>query len=80
MAPPALELVLEHLLARKRTDRRDLCVTDTEFIGVVEHGVDVKSRVFRLSTQQTQLVNEFFLKGIREIVLRAEEDHTTLRN
>lgn len=42
--------------------------------------MDVKSRIFWLSTQQTQLVNELFLEGIREIVLRAEEDHATLRN
>ena len=41
MAPLALELVLEHLLARKGTDCRDLCVTDTELIGVVQHWVDV---------------------------------------
>jgi hypothetical protein len=53
MAPLALELVLEHLLARKGTDCRDLCVTDTELIGVVQHWVDVESRIFRLSTQQT---------------------------
>ena len=78
MAPPALELVLEHLLARKRADCGDFCVTNTELVGVVEHWVNMESRVFRLSTKQTQLVDELFLEGVGEIVLRTEEDYATL--
>ena len=42
MALSALELMLEILLACERTDRRDLCITDTELGGVVEHWVGVE--------------------------------------
>jgi hypothetical protein len=38
----------------------------------------MESRIIRFPAQQTKLVNEVFLKGVGEVVLCTEEDHTTL--
>lgn len=73
-----LGLVLEHLFAGNRADCRDLCISNAEFGGVVEHWVDMESRIARFSTQQTQLVNEVFLEGIGKVVLCTEEDYAAL--
>lgn len=74
--PPLV--VLEHLLASKRADGRDLGILATELVRVVEYWVHVESRVGRFAAQNAQFVDESLLKGIGQVVLGTEEDNATL--
>lgn len=58
----------------------NLIIPDTKLARAVEHGVDMHRRRRGLARQHAQLVHKLLLQLTRQVILRAEEDDTALRN
>lgn len=66
-------LVPEDLLPRKRADGAYLSIVDAELGSVVEHGMNMESRVGGFVGQLPESMYKLFLKVICQVVLGTEK-------